>query len=567
MTHRITRHFVTVGERRVHYARAGQGPVVVLLHASPVSFKAVETMQRVYADHFTVLAFDTPGFGLSDPLPVEQPEIEDFADALAETLSVLSIERVAVHGRHTGAQIAVEFAARHPERCSMAITDGFPIFPEEVRKFRPDAYLLPIVPSWEGAHLLWLWYRFREQYIFWPWNLQDQAHRADCDMPELEALHRGVVEFLEAGDGYRRGYASAYRHRGLAALTGLNVPLCFGWRPGDSLFDHRSRVPAGCWSEVFPRDAHEAAIAEVHCLLRHPAQGAAPPAPACQPMPGRSTTDYIDVGEHRLLLRRVAGGSSSATSLAPVVMVHPLPGSSALLEPMMLALAQRSGREVLALDLPGHGESVLDRPVLQTVSALAGVLLSALETLGIDHATLVGCQSGAPVAVEAFARHRDRFKGLILDAPTCLPIATRASVADEWMNRLGSLEPCMDGSHLLRLWHMRRDMAFWWPWFDRRRECARQAPLAIDPHTLTLEIREMVKQPAHAGAALRAALEYPMVERLHELRGKVHLLGRCDDPWAPCLSEAASAAGTEALIVSANPGDHVGALLEMLPRG
>ena len=232
---------------------------------------------------------------------------------------------------------------------------------------------------------------------------------------------------------------------------------------------------------------------------------------------------------------------------------------------MKLEHATRRVREAISLELPGHGESVLDIPELQTVSAHAGVLLSALETLGIDHATLVGCQSGAPVAVEAFARHRDRFKGLILDAPTCLPIATRASVADEWMNRLGSLEPCMDGSHLLRLWHMRRDMAFWWPWFDRRRECARQAPLAIDPHTLTLEIREMVKQPAHAGAALRAALEYPMVERLRELRGTVHLLGRCDDPWAPCLSEAASATGSKAQIVNADPGDHVSAMLELLP--
>ncbi len=33
----ITRHFMTVGTRQVHYRRAGSGPPVVLLHPSPNS--------------------------------------------------------------------------------------------------------------------------------------------------------------------------------------------------------------------------------------------------------------------------------------------------------------------------------------------------------------------------------------------------------------------------------------------------------------------------------------------------------------------------------------------------
>jgi pimeloyl-ACP methyl ester carboxylesterase len=83
---RITRHFLTVGNRRVHYTRAGEGPAVCLLHASPCSAKVLSLPQKVFAGHFTALAFDTPGFGLSDLLPLEQPEIEDFADGLAEPL-------------------------------------------------------------------------------------------------------------------------------------------------------------------------------------------------------------------------------------------------------------------------------------------------------------------------------------------------------------------------------------------------------------------------------------------------------------------------------------------------
>ncbi len=100
MSASITRHFVSVGTRRVHYTRAGDGPPVVLLHESPCSSKAMAVYQRVFAESFTAIAFDTPGFGLSDPLPFEQPEIADFADALAETLDALGIARAAVFGRH-----------------------------------------------------------------------------------------------------------------------------------------------------------------------------------------------------------------------------------------------------------------------------------------------------------------------------------------------------------------------------------------------------------------------------------------------------------------------------------
>lgn len=561
----VSRHFVTVGQRRVHYSRAGQGPVVVLLHASPVSFKASELVQRVYAERFTVLAFDTPGFGLSDPLPIAQPEIEDFADALADTLDALSIEQVAVHGRHTGAQIAVEFAARHPARCSMAITDGFPIFDESVRDSRPTSYLLPIVPNWDGSHLLWLWYRYREQYVFWPWNLQDREHRADCDIPDPSFIQRGVLEFLEAGDGYRIGYSSAYRHRGLRVLADLKVPVCFGWRPGDSLYDHRTRLPAECWSEVFPRDAHEAARAEMQCLLRHPAQADAPPAPTCQPLPGRSTCDYVDLGSAQVLVRRYdTKESKSDEARGPIVLMHPVPGSSALLEPLMAALHASSGRTVLTFDLPGQGESIARSAPDQSVAAFARSALGILDHLAIRRCDLMGHQGGACIAVEMTHIDPQRFTAVVLDAPVCLPSAERDGIVEQWLTRLGTTQPGESGHHLLSIWHMRRDMSLWWPWYDRQRTHARSGSLSINPAQMTLEVREMIKQMDHFHPALAAVLGYPMVERLQALNRPVSLCSRESDPWAPCLQTASHALGLETFTSDADDPSWTAQLTQLL---
>jgi pimeloyl-ACP methyl ester carboxylesterase len=231
----LTKHFVTVGNRRVHYLRAGHGPALAMLHASPCSSKVMQPLLPVFGERFTCFAFDTPGFGLSDKLPIPKPRVEDFADALAETLAALGIAHAAAYGRHTGASIAVEFAARHPEHCAMAYADGYAVFAKPYADEELERYLEPIAPAWDGAHLLRLWFRYRDQHVFWPWNVQTAETRSDADVPNLDFLHRGVVELLEAGDDYRIGYAAPFRHRALDILGDLKVPVCFGHREGDSL--------------------------------------------------------------------------------------------------------------------------------------------------------------------------------------------------------------------------------------------------------------------------------------------------------------------------------------------
>ncbi|NBX87605.1 MAG: alpha/beta hydrolase, partial [Bacteroidetes bacterium] len=307
----------------------------------------------IFAQQFTCFAFDTPGFGLSDPLPVDSPSVEDFADALADTLGALGIAQVATYGRHTGASIAVEFAARHPERCSMALADGFAVFAKAYSPKELDLYLEPIVPQWDGAHILHLWFRYRDQHVFWPWNKQFDANRSDTDVPDLDFLHRGVVELLQAGDGYRVGYAAPFRHRALGVVPDLKVPVCFGVRPGDSMFLTRHLYPADVWMSEAPRDFEAAAVHEMALLALHPAPSVVPKPQPCQALPQRLTEAYVDFEGAQLAVR----SSGSWGSGNPVVLLHHAPGSSRLYEAAILAIGAQ--HPVLAIDLPGHGFSSL----------------------------------------------------------------------------------------------------------------------------------------------------------------------------------------------------------------
>lgn len=517
---RITRHFVTVGARRVHYLRAGSGPAVALLHASPCSAKVLRPLLPVFGERFSCLAFDTPGFGLSDPLPLATPSVEDFADALAETLDALGVEQVATYGRHTGASIAVEFAARHPHRCAMALADGFAVFPRRYTDEELERYLEPIVPVWDGGHLLRLWFRYRDQHVFWPWNNQTAAARSDADVPDLDFLHRGVVELLEAGDGYRIGYAAPFRHRALGVLADLRVPVCFGNRPGDSMHLTRPLYPASAWQEVMPRELAAATLAEREILLRYPARGEPPPAPVCTPLPGRTTTDYVEIGTTQMFVRSAGELAGSV----PVLVLHHAPGSSALYDDLVRALAP-----ALAPDLPGHGESEPLPGNPQDPQAHAQALERLLDRLGVGAVRIYAHNGAAAVALELAHRLGARMRGLALDAPCFLGEADRARLPAIYAP---PVEPVWDGSHWLRAWHHLRDSELWWPWFERTHRAVRKAEPRIDPPALTLRVREAMKQPQSYGPAWQASLAYAWREPLDSLRAPVFVLSQPDDVFA-----------------------------------
>ena len=70
------------------------------------------------------------------------------------------------------------------------------------------------------------------------------------------------------------------------------------------------------------------------------------------------------------------------------------------------------GRNVLALDLPGHGRS--DGPPLASVEEMADWVMRVLDGAGLGNAALVGHSMGALIALECAARHRARVARIAL---------------------------------------------------------------------------------------------------------------------------------------------------------
>lgn len=76
----------------------------------------------------------------------------------------------------------------------------------------------------------------------------------------------------------------------------------------------------------------------------------------------------------------------------------------------------RHDRNVLAVDLPGHGRS--DGVPLKTIEEMADWAIEVLDAAGLSTAAIVGHSLGSLVAIAAAARHPDRVRAIALVGTT-----------------------------------------------------------------------------------------------------------------------------------------------------
>lgn len=263
----ITRHFIDVGSRRVHYRRCGRGPALLMVHQSPRSSQEFDALMQEWGANFTCIAPDTPGFGQSEALPEsdgEGPTIDDFADALVALLDALGLKGVHAYGFHSGGIILVTALKRHPERFNRLAVGGYAIWtPAEMAIFG-ESYLPAFLPSAYGEHLTWLWNRILEQSWVFPWFDVRDAARLPNPHDDPAKVHSVVMEMLDAGDAYRAGYGAVLRaSRDIPQADTETPPVLITAYDGDPLQAHINRLgpmPAG-WSaaKVATPAAHQQA--------------------------------------------------------------------------------------------------------------------------------------------------------------------------------------------------------------------------------------------------------------------------------------------------------------------
>ncbi len=551
MTAKIARHFVTLdgrfGTRQVHYRRAGSGPLLLMLHQSPQSSRELEPLIAQWSEYFTIVAPDSPGYGLSDSLGVEQAKLSDFADATIEFMDAIGAGRFGIYGFHTGGMIGIAVAHGYPDRVTGFASNGVAVPTDrELDEILAD-YLPPFAPRWDGGHLNWLWGRTRQQTVFFPWHSPALANRMDFPMPSPEHLQNGVLEFLRAGDDYAVGYRAAFLFHAERVVPELKVPgviTAAGWDP---LKPHLSRLsdPPDCVQVVESETLAEASERCLALVRARPGEEL-PDAPATQPVPDRLWRQLIDTPMGPIAIRR--GGPVSA---APVVVLHGAGGSSATVARIADGLAV--SRAVICIDLPGHGESGFDPgPNGPTIEQCAESVVCVLDQLETETADFVGVDGGAFVVLELADRNVSRVDRIALVHP---PALSDDQAEAYRTSGLPSFAPDWFGGHLLKCWHSVRDSRMFFPWFRRDQEGILWQEPDLDDRRIQLEVTEYLKADGAWQPLLRAQLDFPYAEKLGNTSGSVTVCATPGNPWYAAAEGLAAGANLKLHDLNGECGD------------
>ncbi len=207
------------------------GTPTVLLHSAGGSGDSERTRLAWPASSGPLITIDLSGHGdsVGDVLPCDAAARQAHA-----ALHSLGVSHFHLRGRGYGAAVATHWAL-HAAQTGRGQPQSLQL--EEVLVCEADtrarwaqAYAQPLVPAWDGSHLIALWHTLRDRELFHPWFERKRDHIRTVE-PHLDAesLTQAVFAALQCTD-----WVQAHQHwlrwdplgpQGLAAAVDAGAPV------------------------------------------------------------------------------------------------------------------------------------------------------------------------------------------------------------------------------------------------------------------------------------------------------------------------------------------------------
>jgi pimeloyl-ACP methyl ester carboxylesterase len=166
--------FIDIKGLTVHYKQQGQGePCMVLLHGFGASLFSWREVMTPLSELGTVIAYDRPGFGLTDRPVVEEGgpnvyRVAAQAQLVTDLLDALGVEKAVLIGNSMGGSVALATAQAHPERvqalvlvdAAVYLSESIPAWVSAVSRYMPATRLGPLITRYLVR------YRLGEQLLY-----------------------------------------------------------------------------------------------------------------------------------------------------------------------------------------------------------------------------------------------------------------------------------------------------------------------------------------------------------------------------------------------------------------
>jgi pimeloyl-ACP methyl ester carboxylesterase len=531
----------------VHYRKAGNGPPVLLLHQSPVSSAEYIHLMAQWGEDFTLIAPDTPGFGLSDALPGSDPHIEPYAVAVAQFLDAIGVQKCGVYGTHTGAMIAAEFARAFPQRCEVCVLNGYVVATDAEKADVMAHYFVPLHPVQDGSHMVWAWVRMRDQMMFYPWYRKTAQTRMTFDIPGPEFLQPFTMDYFRSANAGIRAYKAAFTYDAITGLKGMTAPCYAMAFQQDVLHEHLGRIPKDN-PACIKIEAHATpATLETRArqIFKQMCKAPAPGPCATATIESRPWRRMAETKSGQLYLHHGHMGSGR-----PLVLLHDAGKSSRQWDLVVQMLHGR--KPTLALDLPGHGDS--EASSVYSVSGMAAAMRGALSDIGAEEIDLLAI--GASCALAAELAQDATVKSLTLIDPWSISPERAAKLAPD-------LTPNWYGGHLVQAWAVARDSELYWPWFEPTHANALKVRPELEPWAVHHKAVDLLKAAAAHGAYARSAAETDLKAALSKVKCEITVAALAHGPH----EAAAKQLSQQVMSLSDDPSRYAAALAAMFRAG
>ncbi|MBL43024.1 MAG: hypothetical protein CMM49_10250 [Rhodospirillaceae bacterium] len=507
MLAKIFRRFINVNGRIVHYWISGKGKPFVLLHASPQDGRFVIEPLHELAKDFQIIALDTPGYGLSDPLKKNNPTARDFANATINTLIKLNINQCILYGTHTGAHIALEVAINH-KKIKCLIIDGISFYSNEEKKQLLKNYTPKFKPQKHGEHLIRAWHHTRDQTIFYPWF--NKKNRIKRKLPSPNYIHNVVISKLRAEENYIKGYKAAFSHNTYMAFAKIKTHTLLYSRKDDVLEKHVNRVKSFKQNikiiKVFDKDELIKNINKNCKKLKFKSSKINTNQP--------SFISFININNSQQLIR-IHGKENHK----PVIILHGITKNSISTIKLQKELSQF--RKVLSFDIPGNGFSE-NIKYKNKISSYSKNLYLILNKLKLRNASIISFDASAALAINTLDLYPSLFHSLILINPIILKSKNKK---DFVKNFFPNLKPKKDGTQLITAWDYLLDSKLFWPWFKTNEINIRNLSISNNPKKTQQDFIQLMTSPETYHNYTKACFSYTQEIINKDIKTKTLLLG------------------------------------------
>lgn len=485
----------TAGQFR--YFSSGSGPVVVAVSGLASSAeKNIQELQEVLRN-YSIIVIEPPGIGGSSRVTVAT--IEEAGSSLADAImNLTSAPRFLI-----GIDLSAALIKATIQRLSLElIPKGIHLRADPARAWSKAGIRAPdLEPRQDGLHLNAQWVFLRDR---------DQLE------PENDSLPRSKGTNLSSTYELNRTFVAA----------SVN-PTSF------------SRLWNLCSEQLvaLPQDLQNETInvasfkdLETHLGdLSSETKEERPRAPTIhRSVESQMRNEYVQTTSGLAHLRR-AGHSGK-----PIFVLPTGGGSCAQFEPVIKGLARN--RTVIGVDYFGNGLS--DKAQGETsISDIAREIFAIMDALEIETTDVWGSHTGACVGLEMSIQSPTRVGRLVMEGPVVVSPEFRDDILEHYFP---DFSPEGSGAHLQRIWHWRRDMFMFWPWYRRELEAARQLGIPHPDQTHMYAVGILESSTTYS-RAYRAAFAYPTLDRLQLLTRPSIITAGPNDMLANALEDTIGA--------------------------